>query len=185
MIIRNYDVLIENYFNNKLKNFSESLLKELIGKFDKIKKAEDYIPNFDSKQPYSSYKDEPELLEVKADLADMLEDLKKNLLEISKVRRVSFEISPYYGLSNYLTVYLDKPSDPKFLITDNIRTKYKMKFKLSDHFNSGEEEFNYDLIGKTFSNIAINIENDVRQRINELNQKEKNWNNKHKNKKTK
>ena len=51
--------------------------------------------------------------------------------------------------------------------------------------NSGEEEFNYDLIGKTFSNIAINIENDVRQRINELNQKEKNWNNKHKNKKTK
>ena len=60
-----------------------------------------------------------------------------------------------------------------------------MKFKLSDHFNSSEEEFNYDLIGKTFSNVAINIENDVRQRINELNQKEKNWNNKHKNKKTK
>lgn len=185
IVIKDYSQLIKNYTcsnKHKLKRFTENLLTELINKFDKLKPSAEYVKDFNSNTPYNQYNDDPDLLEVKSDLYDLFTSFIKTLKELPKVKEVSYHYSNKFGLSNYFVVYLDKPKDTKFLATDNIRDRYRMEFKISDHWQSGEVEFNIDLIGKNFFTISQEIERTVKDRISWLNQKEKNWNNKHKSK---
>ena len=176
IIIENTNYLREIYRMKSINRFVESLILELVGRNDKLKRWQDYVDNFDNSVDYSEYKTDPSLIEVKGDLADMFSTLQNKLKDVNKVQNVSYKPSPQTGLSNYIKVYFDKPKDANYL--KQYRNFYYMEIKVSDHFQSGKGTDNINLVGMTFNQIEKDILTIVKDRANWLNQKEKNWKNK-------
>ena len=157
------------------RQFIESLLIELISKTDILKQASEYVDDFDNTKPLNYYQKDDNVMEVKEDLSQMFRELVSTIEEIPKVRRVKYHRSDYFGLSNYMDIFFDKPNNSKYL--SKHKNLYNMEIKISDHFHAGHGDEDIESTGKTFLEISDDIITIIKNRIKLINTTEKKYNN--------
>lgn len=153
-----------------------SLLIEILTKDEPIKSDEDYL---DTEEDVNSsniwkYKDDPVFIELKSDMEDFCNEIKKELLQIDGVEKVIIYTSKSVGLSTYITVKFKKPPRDSKLNSDYLNGyggEYELKFRLSNHkvFKSTDADVLIDILGKKFDQFKTEVVNIVTQRVQQLN----------------
>ena len=128
-------------------------LLEILQKDDIIEPAYDYIDGATDNN-ISRYSQHPTMIELKQDLIDFANDIAVELNKVDGVRSVTIDDrSPYAGLSTYLNINYNKPTNTDYL--HSYKNEYTTKVRISDHYDNigGLEDYEIDVVGKDFYNI--------------------------------
>ena len=133
-----------------------------------------YIPNFDSSINYNTYKNNDIVQEIKNDVYEMIEEVEAEILLIPKVRTAKPKKSPDMGLSNYLEIKFNKPTNAPILWRQRYKDLYYMNIKISDHFTFRQPSVTHrvDLINSTLNRAKETIISLVYDQIDLINQAE-------------
>lgn len=151
------------------------LLIEILTKDEPIKDDADYI---DSDETINSsniwkYQSDPVFVELKSDMSDFCDEIKREILKIDGVDSVTITPSKSVGFSTYITVNFTKPPKDSKLNSDYINGyggEYKLKFRLSNHqvSKATDADVLIDLLGKKFDQFKTEVLNIVTQRVQQL-----------------
>lgn len=154
-----------------------SLLIEILTKEEPIKLDSDYLSKngeeeIDSQNMWK-YKDDPVFVELKSDMEDFCNDIKKEILKIEGVDSVTIKPSQSVGLSTYITVQFTKPPRDSKLNIDYLAgygNEYKLKFRLSNHdvTKATDADVRVDLLGKKYAEFQKEVLDIVKQRVQQL-----------------
>lgn len=126
--------LIESYDYDLTK-----ILIELLTKNEPIKLDSDYLGDDVTEDEIWNYKNDPIMVEIKADMGEFVKEIAKDIEKIEGVKDVNVVQSKSVGMSTYITVTFISPRDTQGntkLVNDYMKyygAEYTLKLRLSNH----------------------------------------------------
>ena len=152
-----------------------NLLIEILTKNEPIKPDADYIDSDDEINSSNiwKYQNDPVFVELKSDMKDFCEEIKREILKIEGINSVSIYSSKSVGFSTYITVKFTKPPRDSKLNDEYLKgygSEYELKFRLSNHevAKATDADVQIDLLGKKFNEFKDEVLNIVKQRVEQL-----------------
>lgn len=151
-----------------------NLLIELLTKTEPIKTDGEYLGDetISSKDMYK-YDTDPTMVEVKSDMYDFVSEIADEIKKLPGVKKVDVVSSKSVGISTYLTVYFEKPSDNSKLTQSYLsayKGEYELKFRISNHDvqKATDADVLIDVLGKKFNEFKDEVIKLVKTRIGQL-----------------